>query len=159
MSIINQAKQFVESLFELANRTPWDWRCCPRCGQTMTRKNGTYHRRPWFFDGRRSIRVQRHWCYSCRHTYSEQSALLIRGSWYAREVHRCAVDHWQHVGSSLRRTVEWLRSDLGRQERWLLWRPLDEASARRIAAIWQRARCIAGWMGRDGVPRPQYLSN
>jgi hypothetical protein len=72
--------------------------------------------------------VQRHRCTACRKTYSEQSALLIRGSWYAREVHRSAIDHWQHVGTSLRRTAEVLRSWLGHQERWLAWRPLDCAS-------------------------------
>jgi len=70
--------------------------------------------------------VQRHLCHRCKATYSEHSALLVRGSWYGREVHRCAVDHWQHVGSSLRKTAQWVRSFLGRQERWKLWRPLDK---------------------------------
>ena len=69
--------------------------------------------------------MQRYCCKTCAKTYSEQSALLIRGSWYAREVHRAAVDHWQHGGMSLRRTAEMLRSWLGRQERWRLWRPFD----------------------------------
>ncbi len=67
------------------------------------------------------VRVQRHRCLSCRRAYSESSPWLVRGSWYAREVHRCAVDHWQHTGSSLRRTAEWLRSLLGHQERWGIW--------------------------------------
>ncbi len=73
--------------------------------------------------------VQRHMCHSCEHTYSERSALLIRGSWYAREVHRCAIDHWQHLGTSLRRTAEVMRSWVGKQERYLLWRPLDASPA------------------------------
>jgi hypothetical protein len=73
--------------------------------------------------------VQRHMCHSCHHTYSEGSALLIRGSWYAREVHRCAIDYWQHLGTSLRRTAEVVRSWLGKQERYLLWRPLEAAPA------------------------------
>jgi hypothetical protein len=38
-------------------------------------------------------------------------------------VRRCAIDLWQHGGSSVRRTAEWLRSVIGRQERWSLWRP------------------------------------
>ncbi len=39
---------------------------------------------------------------------------MVVGSWYAREVQRCAIDHWQHLGSSLRRTAEVMRSWLGR---------------------------------------------
>ncbi len=48
---------------------------------------------------------------------------LIPYSWYAREVHRQAIDHWLHSGTSLRRAAEWLRSLWGRQERWQLWQP------------------------------------
>jgi hypothetical protein len=40
-------------------------------------------------------------------------------------VHRFAVDHWQHAGSSLRRTAEIVRSLLGKQERWQIWRLLS----------------------------------
>jgi hypothetical protein len=69
--------------------------------------------------------VRRHWCTVCGKSYSEQSALLVRGGWYGREVRRCAIDQWQHGGSSVRRTAEVLRSLLGHQERWLFWRPLD----------------------------------
>ena len=75
------------------------------------------------------MRVQRHHCEGCHRTYSETSALLVRGSWYAREVHRAAIDHWQHAGTSLRRAAELLRTWLGHQERWQFWRPLDEAPA------------------------------
>lgn len=84
-------------------------------------------RRPWLLTGRQQVRVPRHWCCRCHKTYSESSPLLVRGSWYGREVHRAAIDHWQHSGTSLRRAAELLRSVLGRQERWLLWRPLDPA--------------------------------
>jgi hypothetical protein len=83
------------------------------------------------------VQVQRHVCHSCRKSYSEQSALLVRGrsqrppmGWYAREVHRAAVDHWQHVGTSLRRTAELLRAWLGRQERWRWRRPLCQIAAK-----------------------------
>jgi hypothetical protein len=82
-------------------------------------------RHPWFLSGRQTVVVQRHWCTVCRKTYREQSALLIGGGWYSREVRRCALDHWQHLGSSIRAIAEDLRSRLGHQERWLLWRPLD----------------------------------
>lgn len=127
MNIIERGQAFVQSLRALAGRTGWEWKRCPACGSTLTIKNGGYKRHPWFLGHRESLRVQRHLCQQCHRTYSEQSALLVCGSWYAREVHRAAVDHWQHVGSSLRRTAELLRSWLGRQERFLLWCPLAEA--------------------------------
>lgn len=129
MNIIERGRVFVQSLRELAGRTAWDWKRCPACGSLLTIKNGSYRRHPWFLSGRETVRVQRHLCHACTKSYSEQSALLVRGSWYAREVHRAAVDHWQHLGTSLRRTAEVLRSWLGRQERWRLWRPLDTESA------------------------------
>ncbi len=149
MHIVERARAFVQSLRALAERSAWEWRRCPRCGATLTCKNGSYRRHPWFLEGRREVRVQRHWCHGCRRSYSERSALLVRGSWYAREVHRCAIDHWQHLGSSARRTAEVLRSWLGRQERWQLWRPLAEPPA-------ERARChlsastVQRWLDRAG---------
>jgi hypothetical protein len=91
--------------------------------------------------------VQRHRCKTCRKTYSEQSALLIRGSWYAREVQRSAIDHWQHLGTSLRRTAEVLRSWLGHQERWGLWRPLDPESGERC---YLAASTVQRWLDRAG---------
>ncbi len=122
MNIIERGKAFVQHLWELANRSAWDWRRCPRCGSTDSSKNGGRKVHPWTMEGRTEVRIQRHWCYGCGHSYSEESPLLVRGSWYAREVHRFAVDHWQHTGSSLRRTVEMVRSILGKQERWQIWR-------------------------------------
>jgi hypothetical protein len=125
MNIIERGRAFRDGLRALARRSVWDWRRCPHCGQAETWRHGTYDRHPWTLAGRQTVRVQRHWCVPCRRTYSEASPLLVRGSWYAREVHRAALDLWQHGGSSLRRTAEWLRSFMGRQERWRLWRPLD----------------------------------
>jgi Transposase, Mutator family len=127
MNIIERGKAFVKGLRDLASRSIWDWRRCPRCGETETCRYGTYRTSPWFLDGRREIRVQRHWCYRCRGTYAEQSPLRIRGSWYAREVHRAAIDYWQFGGSSLRRAVALLRAHMDHGGRWLLWRPLDPA--------------------------------
>ena len=134
MNIIQRAHGFVQSLRELSKRTARDWRHCPKCGDTDTQKYGTYTSHPWFLDGRREVVVQRHKCNRCSasgkvFTYSEQSPLLIPGGWYSREVRRHAIDWWQHGRSSLRRTVEFVRSFIGRQERWLLWRPLDEEPA------------------------------
>jgi len=150
MNIIERGRAFLRSLRELASRSVWDWKCCPRCGSTLTCKWGTYDRHPWFFEGRSTVAVQRHMCHSCHHTYSEGSALLIRGSWYAREVHRCPIDHWQHLGTSLQRTAEVLRSWVGKQERYLLWRPLDPVPWRPSSAIWPPAPCTAGWIRRGG---------
>ena len=99
MNIIERGREFVQSLRELVGRSAGDWRRCPHCGSTLTHKNGRYTRHPWLLGGQQAVRVQRHRCEQCRRTYSERSALLIRGSWYARDVHRLAVDYWQHAGS------------------------------------------------------------
>lgn len=40
MNIIERGKQFVQQLRELAGRSAWDWRRCPRCGSRDTSKNG-----------------------------------------------------------------------------------------------------------------------
>jgi len=113
----------------------------------VTCKWGRYARWPWFLTGRQRIWVQRHRCKTCGKTYSEQSALLVRGSWYAREVHRSAIDHWQHLGTSLRRTAEVLRSWMGQQERWLLWRPLEQECGERC---YLAASTIQRWLDRAG---------
>jgi len=126
MNIVEHGRVFLESLRELAGRTTWSWKRCPYCGSTLTIQNGSYVRQPWFFEGRRTVRVQRHLCHNCRKSYSERVPELVGGSWYAREVQRAAIDHWLHLGTSLRRTAEVLRSWMGRQERWRMWRPLDD---------------------------------
>lgn len=144
MNIIERGKTFVQSLAQLGKEYS---RRCPHCGSTVTSKWGSYRRRPWFFEGRKSVRVQRHRCEECGRTYSEPSALLVRGSWYAREVHRSAIDHWQHLGSSLRRTAEVLRSWLGRQERWVLWRVVDRGEGERC---YLSASTVHRWLDRAG---------
>jgi transposase-like protein len=154
MNIIERGNGFRQWLRALAGRTVWDWKHCPECGSTLTIKNGSYRRQAWFLGGRETVRVQRHLCYGCHQSYSEQSALLVRGSWYAREVHRAAVDHWQHGGLSLRRTAELLRSWMGRQERWLMWRPLEHESGERCylaASTVQRWLDGAGQQAQAGV--------
>ena len=147
-NIVDQARAFVESLRSLAGRTAWDWRRCPRCGSTDTCKHGRYVRQVWFFEGRRAIPVQRHRCTQCRRTYSEQSALLAVRSWYAREVHRMALDQWQHTGTSLRRIAEWVRSLVGRQERWFFWRPLDRPSTGKRCYL--GASTVHRWLDKAG---------
>lgn len=157
MNIIERGKGFVQSLCQLQQRSAWEWRRCPRCGSTLTAKNGSYTRHLWTFQGRQTIRVQRHDCYGCRHSYSEGSALVARGSWYGREVHRLAVDGWQYAGSSLRRVAEMVRSQLGRQERWQLWRPFDEPPQKEerctlAASTVQRWLDQAGRVAQQSVP-------
>lgn len=149
MNIIERGKEFVQSLQRLLQRSAWEWRRCPCCGSTLTVKHGSYVRRPWTLEGRREVRVQRHRCLQCRRTYSEKSPLWVAGSWYAREVRRYAVDWWQHGGSSLRRAAEMIRSLLGRQERWQLWRPWDEPR-RAEARCGLAASTLHRWLDRAG---------
>jgi hypothetical protein len=100
------------------------------CGGHDTWKHGHYERRPWTLDGRQTVRMQRYLCRRCRRTFRPEVAQVERRRWYGRDVRRLAIDHWQHVGSSLRRTAELARSLVGRQERQRSWRPWDwEAAA------------------------------
>lgn len=150
MNILDRGRAFLQSLRQLVQRSAWEWRRCPRCEQTETWKYGHYTRHPWTLRGRQTVVVQRYWCLRCRRAYSETSPWLVRGSWYAREVHRSAIDLWLHGGTSLRRTAEWLRSVMGRQERWLLWRPLD-ADPPIAARCWLSASTVQRWVDRAGM--------
>lgn len=147
MNIVERGRAFLKQLQELGSRSVWDWKHCPHCGSWWTIKNGGYWRYPWGFAGHDSIRVQRHLCHSCQKTYSETSPLLVRGSWYYREVHRAAVDYWQHLGTSLRRTAEVLRSWMGQQERWRVWRPLDNPTRPRCSLA---ASTVHRWLDGAG---------
>jgi hypothetical protein len=161
MNIVDRGRVFLQALRVLAAKTAWDWRRCPRCGETLTCKWGGYTRHPWTLAGRQPVRVPRHRCESCsraagRHvTYAEQSPWLVRGSWYAREVHRCAIDHWQHLGTSVRRTAEVVRSWLGKQERWRLWRPLDPAPMDDRTACHLSASTVERWLDQAGAAAQQ----
>lgn len=150
MNMIERGRVFVQKLRELAGWSPWDWRRCPRCGGTWTYKNGGYVRRPWTFEGRQEVRIQRHRCHACRRTYKEEQPWLVAGSWYAREVHRCAVDQWMHQRSSLRRVAEWLRSFMGRQERWWLWRVTDPKPLEQKERCGLHASTVQRWLDRAG---------
>jgi hypothetical protein len=65
-------------------------------------------------------------------------------------VRRGAIDHWQHLGASTRRTAEVLRSWLGHQERWQVWRPLDPAPSD-AAACHLSASTVERWLDRAGA--------
>ena len=149
MNIVGKARAFVHSLEAHAKKTAWDWRKCPKCGKDDTIRYGTYSVHPWFLDGRHKLAIQRHYCQRCRKTYSEQSSYLVRGSWYAREVHRLGIDFWQHGRTSLRKDAELVRSLLGRQERWLIWRLFapepDEAQKCRFSKS-----TLYRWLDRTG---------
>ena len=155
MNIVERGREFAKRLRELAARSGWDWRQCPHCGSRVTIKYGSYTRHPWGFEGRETVRVQRHRCHTCQQTYAETSPWLVRRSWYYRGVHRAAVDHWQHLGTSLRRTAEVLRSWMGHQERWRLWHPLASPRGERCklsASTVHRWLDGAGQRAAESVP-------
>ena len=154
MNIIERGRGFLQSLKELSGRGAWDWKRCPRCGSLETVKWGHYQRHPWYLEGQRCVRVQRHKCHGCERTYSEHSAWLVRGSWYAREVHRCAIDHWLHGRTSLRRTAEFVRSWVGKQERYAHWRPLaDRPPESRTCYL--AASTVHRWLDQAGCEAEQ----
>lgn len=149
MNIIDRGRAFLQWLCTLVLSSAAAGRRCPSCGSTVTCRWGFYTRHPWQFAGRPPVRVQRYRCTRCRRTYVVPSAWLVRGSWYAREVQRCALDHWLHLGTSLRKTAEVLRSWLGRQERWCQWRPLDPVPGD-AAACHLSASTVHRWLDRAG---------
>jgi hypothetical protein len=65
-------------------------------------------------------------------------------------VRRSAIDHWQHLGVSTRRIAEVLRSWLGRQERWQVWRPLDP-SPTDATACHLSASAVERWLDQAGA--------
>ena len=150
MNIVERGREFVESLRALTKRTAWDWVRCPRCGRQWTCRYGFYTRHPWGFEGRQVVPIQRHMCHTCKVTYSEEKAWLVRGSWYAREVHRRTVDGWLHGRSSLRRVAEFMRSSLGKQERWWIWCPWQEREEG-DGACRLHASTIHRWLDRAGI--------
>lgn len=121
MNIVQRARAFVQSRRELLQGKGRDWRQCPYCGSTDTHGHGSYQRHPYRLTGRESVTIARHRCLTCGRTYSEEKADLPRGSWYACDVQRCAVDLSMHGRMSLRRAAEMVRSGIGCQERWRLW--------------------------------------
>ena len=157
MNIIERARAFLQSVLELASRTGWDWKRCPRCGSKETIRWGSYMRHPWFLDGRRQVQVVRHKCRQCQKTYGEESAYLVRRSWYAREVHRCAIDHWLHGRLSFRRCAEIVRSWLGKQERYLQWQPLAIGPTSQ-AVCHLAASTVYRWLDQAGIVAEQTVT-
>jgi len=173
MTIMERGRGFLQWVRELAQRTPWDERRCPTCQGHDTWKHGSYRRRPWTLAGRQTIAIQRYWCRRCRRTFTPALVMVERRCRYGRDVRRCAIDLWQHGGSSARRTAEWVRSLVGQQERWRIWRPwaastaaepcrlqastvhrwLDDAGQRAVQAIRRSLADVptSGQVGADGL--------
>jgi transposase-like protein len=123
MHIMARARAFVESLRRVRQRSEDDWRCCPICHTPGANKHGFRSRQPYTLKGRIEVSVQRYLCRACGSSYSEGHPDSAPGRWYARSVQRYAIDQWMHTGSSLRRVAEWVRSVVGKQERWQIWYP------------------------------------
>jgi transposase-like protein len=156
MNIIERGRAFVESLRALSKRGARDWQRCRHCGSRATIRNGGYARRPWGEEGRGERRMQRHLCHNCHKTYTERSADLVERSWYTRAVHRKVLDQYLHLGSSLRRTIAWIRSEIGRQERWREWHPFgedpsEEARCQLSVRTGERWLALAGVVAAESV--------
>lgn len=153
MHIVARARQFVESLRVLLHRSEAERRRCPVCGSSRVHRHGSYTRRPYTLHGRLTLSVQRYRCQACRATHADAHPDLPPGAHYSRSVRRCAIDQYLHTRSSLRRVAEWLRSQIGQQERWAHWHPLGEPWGREEA----RARCTLSastlclWLDQAGV--------
>jgi hypothetical protein len=83
MSILQQAREFVQRRKALLERTEQDWRTCPNRDSNQTQRHGSYVRHPTSLDGRQTVAIDRQGCFACRRTYSEQRVELVAGSWYA----------------------------------------------------------------------------
>jgi len=120
MSLIADAQAFIDKLLH-----PRNDRCCPRCGSTLTKKNGGRHRWPRDLGGIRSVRVQRHWCFACKHSYSEELPDIAPHHWYTRRVQRKFLDMYTTIGGSLRRCANWITAEITNRGRTFLWDPLQ----------------------------------
>jgi hypothetical protein len=134
MSLIAEAEAFVGTLLH-----PRDARRCPRCGLTWTKKNGTRGREPRDLGGIRSVRIQRHWCYTCRRGYDEEQPDIAPHDWYTRRVKRKFLDMYTTVGGSLRCCASWITAEITQRGRTFIWDVLARAP----------------WWGRAAEPEPE----
>jgi len=118
--MLERALAFVKSLFTRPHHPR-----CPHCGSCFTKRNGTYWRRPFDFGGRTQIRHQRWYCNNCHRSIYVPDEGIAQHAWYMRRVQRKGLDHYTHLGSSLRKIAECLRSELNPgTERDCIWNPL-----------------------------------
>jgi len=134
MSLIADAKAFIDKLLHRR-----DERCCPRCGSTLTKKNGGRRRFPRDLGGIRSVRIQRHWCFTCAHSYSEESPDIAAHDWYTRRVKRKFLDMYTTIGGSFRRCASWITAEITDRGRTFIWNPLARAP----------------WWGQGPEPEPE----
>jgi hypothetical protein len=84
---------------------------------------------------------------------------LVWKAWYGREVQRQAVDGWMHLRSSMRRVAEWVRSGIGRQERWKQWCIWEEPKAdNEGAACRLSASTVHRWLARAGAKAQEQVA-
>lgn len=157
MTIMERGRGFAQWLRGLAHQTPWQERQCPHCQGHDTWQHGRYVRRPWTLEGRQTVWMQRYRCRPCQRTFTPALAVVGRRCWYGRDVRRCAIDLWQHGGSSVRRTAQWLRSLVGRQERWQLWRPWEPVAGG-TGACQLGASTVQRWLDQAGRHAQQTVS-
>jgi hypothetical protein len=134
MSLITDAIAFIDTLIR-----PQDNRRCPRCGSTLTKKNGGRCRSPRDLGGIRTVRIQRHYCHTCTHSYSEQRPEIAPRQWYTRRVQRKFLDMYTTIGGSLRRCASWITAEVTGRGRTFIWDPLVRAP----------------WWGRTPEPEPE----
>ncbi len=103
MCLIQDAKSFIEKVLH-----PRDGRCCPYCGSTLTKRNGTRRRTVRDLGGIRTLPVQRHVCLTCKRSYSDELPEIEPYHWYTRRVQRTFLDMYTTIGGSLRRCAEWI---------------------------------------------------
>jgi len=119
MSLVADAQAFINKLLHRRNE-----RCCARCGSTLTKRNGTRQRTLRDLGGIRSVRVQRHWCFTCKRSYSEELAEIAPHHWYTRRVQRKFLDMYTTIGGSLRRCASWITAEITSRGRTFIWDPL-----------------------------------
>lgn len=134
MSLIADAKAFVDKLLHSL-----DERGCPRCGLKWTKKNGTRGRDPRDLGGIRHLRIQRHWCYTCKRGYDEEPPDIAPHDWYTRRAKRKFLDMYTTMGGSLRRCASWITAEITGRGRTFCWDILARAP----------------WWGRAPEPEPE----
>jgi len=122
MSLVAEAKTFIDKLLHHRNE-----RCCPRCGSTLTKRNGTRLRTLRDLGGIRTVHVQRHLCLTCSHSYSDDLPEIAPHHWYTRRVQRKFLDMYTTIGGSLRRCAGWITAEITERGRTFLWDPLARA--------------------------------
>jgi transposase-like protein len=147
--ILARALTFVQLLMGLAQRREMAWRVCPCCQSTRVHRHGTYTRRPWTLEGRRTVAVPRYRCQSCGASYSQEHPEYPYKAWYARSVRRQCIDQWCFLGSSLRRVTEWVRSTINQDGRYRIWYPLRPPDPQAPTCKLHHST-VQGWLDRAG---------